>query len=95
MTEASIVSEIIKKANRRPLCKAIKVHVGVYSLAGTPDVHITQRGRSFWFEVKRPTRRRAVTKKQRHELDQWNLAGAVAYVVTSWDEVQKFLDDEL
>lgn len=93
MPESRISGKIIRNANKRPSCKAIKIHGGVYTTKGTPDIHITQRGRSYWLETKTPEKRRTAKKKQRYELSRWKAAGALTAVVCSWEEVEEILND--
>lgn len=69
--------------------KMVKLHGSQFSKAGTPDLHITYRGRSIWVEAKRDDGK--ATKLQEHELDQWGKAGAIVGVVRTVEELQELL----
>ena len=54
MSETAITRRILRAINARPDAKAIKLHGSGWMEVGTPDIHATVAGRSFWLEVKRP-----------------------------------------
>ena len=88
-TEAAIVYRIMEKLRRLPQTKALKLHGSVFGERGTPDIHVTRKGRSYWLEVKQPGCK--PTLLQVHRLKQWREAGAIAAVVHSWEEVRDLL----
>ena len=88
-TEAAIVYRIMEKLRRLPQTKALKLHGSVFGERGTPDIHVTRQGRSYWLEVKQPGCK--PTLLQVHRLKQWKDAGATAAVVHSWEEVRELL----
>lgn len=58
---------------------------------GEPDMHVTCRGRSCWFELKTGSDR--LSEIQQHRLDNWRRAGAVAGEVRSVEDVKELLGD--
>lgn len=84
MTETALTRRILGALNALPRCKAIKLHGSRYQQAGTPDIHATARGQSFWLEVKLPGYE--PTRLQSLRLREWAEAGAVARVVRSVEE---------
>ncbi len=63
----------------------IKVHGGPYQQAGIPDLLGCLDGRFIGLEVKIPERKNTLTKLQEQTLNEINLAGGIAEVVTSVD----------
>ena len=51
----------------------------------------TPRGLFLALEVKRPSNRKGVTVAQKKQLIEWRMAGAIAGVVTSVDDVRELL----
>lgn len=62
---------------------------GAQGRKGEPDLHVTVRGRSCWFEVKAGEDQ--LTELQKHRLAKWRRAGAVAGEVRSVADVQELL----
>ena len=89
-TESVIIRRIMERLKELPQTKAIKLHGSIYIESGTPDIHITHKGRSYWCEVKQPGR--VLTQLQAQRLREWENAGATVGVVHSWDEVRKILN---
>lgn len=89
MTESNLVRRIMDKVSelRRSglRIKAVKFHGNQYTEAGTPDLHITFEGRSYWLEVK--TGDYEPTELQKHRMNEWSESGAVSHVVRSVDAV--------
>lgn len=56
--------------------KAVKYHSEGHGRAGTPDVHVTYRGRSSWIELKAPGEK--PTDRQLIEQSEWRKAGAIS-----------------
>lgn len=90
MTEHAIVRRILRALNALPNAKAIKIHGGPYTESGTPDIHLTYRGWSYWLEVKQPGG--TPTPIQWQRLKEWESAGATVAVVTSWEDVAHLLE---
>ena len=88
-TESAIVQRIMTQLKQLPNTKALKLHGSIYAERGTPDIHITHQGRSYWCEVKQPGCMLTLIQAQR--LKEWQDAGAIVGVVHSWDEVRKIL----
>lgn len=84
MSERSLTRRILKALNTTPLCKAIKVHGGVYQEVGTPDIIGCCRGAFFAIEVKDGAP--PLSKMQKRRGKEWKSAGGCVTVVRSWDE---------
>ena len=89
-TESVVIRRIMERLKELPQTKAIKLHGSIYIESGTPDIHITYKGRSYWCEVKQPGR--MLTQLQAQRLKEWENAGATVGVVHSWDEVRNILN---
>ena len=89
-TESAIVQRIMTQLKQLPNTKALKLHGSIYAERGTPDIHITHKGRSYWCEVKQPGC--VLTPLQAQRLKEWQDAGATVGVVHSWDEVREVLN---
>ena len=87
--ESSITARIVRHLKQRG-CWYAKIHGGGYARAGLPDLVVIDRGRTFWFEVKRPGGK--PTQLQALEHERMRAAGAQVYVVTSWEEVEGVLE---
>lgn len=59
--------------------KFLKLHGSQFSETGTPDIHVTFEGRSFWIEAKIDDEKPSDIQEQR--LIEWGSAGAVTGVV--------------
>lgn len=70
--------------------KALKIHGNQYMEAGTPDVHVTINGRSFWIECKRSEREKP-TEIQVRRLKEWEDAGAIVSVCRSLGDFKELL----
>ena len=93
MSESTLLKNVIStlramRAEGHPI-KWLKIHGNQYQEAGTPDLHITYRGYSFWIELKTDAGR--VSAIQRQRLKEWGDAGACARVCRSVDEVVDLL----
>lgn len=92
MNEHAMNAAVVRALNAIPGCKAIKIGAGRYMRKGTPDIHATFNGRSFWLEGKRAGER--PTPIQRAELLGWATAGAVAAVYRSAAEAVAIVKGE-
>lgn len=93
VSESALITKILAwvREQRRagvPI-KAIKLHGNAYVESGTPDLHITLRGRSFWIEVKKPGGKTTALQDQR--LSEWRTAGAEVAVVRSLEELKRLV----
>lgn len=88
--EVSITRSIVAYLNGLPGGRAEKLK-GSSSGSGKADVNACYRGRSLRIEVKTPDDRNTASKKQEHNLEKWERAGAVVMVVYSKKAVMKFL----
>jgi hypothetical protein len=70
--------------------KAIKFHGNAFTEAGTPDLHVTINGRSFWIECKRSEREKP-TEIQVRRLKEWEDAGAIVSVCRSLGDFKELL----
>lgn len=59
-------------------------------MQGTPDLHLTIDGASYWVETKRPGAK--ATPLQEHRLSQWRDAGARTAVVDSLEAFRELID---
>lgn len=69
--------------------KALKIHGNQYTESGTPDIHITCLGRSFWVELKVGDNQPKKIQQQR--LKEWAESGAEVCVAYSVDDVRNLL----
>ena len=90
MTETALTYDILKALNALPCCKAIKLHGSRYQEAGTPDVHATAEGQSYWLEVKKDDEE--PTRLQAQRLKEWAAAGAITGVVRSVEEAVEIVN---
>lgn len=90
MLEKDIVRAILKEL-RGAGAFAIKTH-GSPQFAGLPDIIGCLNGRFFALEVKRPGGYYGVTDRQQAVLDQVTVAGGIAKVVTSVEDVKYLLE---
>ena len=88
-TESSIVARICANLKRRGIW--FEKSIGnAYSRRGRPDLMVIIKGFAFFLEIKRPGGK--PTPLQEHRLAQLRAAGAVAAVVTSWEETAQLLN---
>ena len=92
MKESSIVKAILKYLNILPECFAWKEHGGMYGTAGIPDIIACIGGKFYGFEVK--TERGKPTAFQEAAMRKIRLAGGIAAVVRSVDDVKTVLNAE-
>ena len=92
MKESSIVKAILKYLNIMPECFAWKEHGGMYGTAGIPDIIACIGGKFYGFEVK--TERGKPTALQEAAMRKIRLAGGIAAVVRSVDDVKTVLNAE-
>lgn len=92
MKESSIVKAILKYLNILPECFAWKEHGGMYGTAGIPDIIACIGGKFYGFEVK--TERGKPTALQEAAMRKIRLAGGIAAVVRSVDDVKTVLNAE-
>ena len=94
MKESTVLCDIIRLLERLKAQENqiwwVKIRKGPYQRSGLPDLHITWCGRSIWLEVKRPGKK--ATKLQRHILEEIQKAGGYTGIVSSVEELRKFLD---
>ena len=100
MTEAAIKDKIMKFLRTIPRGFAFKVHGSPMQMAGMPDILFwcwlfPKAGMpdrlAFAFEVKRPGEK--PTRLQTLRMEELAHAGVCTHVVTSVDDVRKFLAD--
>ena len=87
--ESDIVAAILRYLRTVPGCFAWKTHGGRYGTAGIPDIIACVEGRFFAFEVK--TESGKVTPLQAATIQKILVAGGMAAVVRSVDEVRAIL----
>ena len=87
--ESDIVAAILRYLRTVPGCFAWKTHGGMYGTAGIPDIIACVEGRFFAFEVK--TESGKVTPLQAATIQKILVAGGMAAVVRSGDEVRAIL----
>lgn len=92
MKESSIVKAILKYLNILPECFAWKEHGGMYGTAGIPDIIACIGGKFYGFEVK--TERGKPTALQEATMRKIQVAGGIAAVVRSVDDVKTVLNAE-
>ena len=90
MSETAITRSILKRLNAIDGVKAIKLPGGPMLERGTPDIHVTARGRSVWLEVKRPGE--TPSKIQEKRIKEWAEAGAEVAVVTSVEQAMEMVN---
>ena len=61
----------------------VKIHGGLFQLAGLPDLIGCVRGRFIGIEVKKPGKRGTLTERQAHILGLITKAGGLAFVTDS------------
>jgi len=88
--ESSITTSILRTLNNESGVHAVKIHASGEQGRGIPDVLGVAWGRSLAIEVKRPGDKGA-TAIQKHELEQWRKAGAIATVIRTVDEAKQLL----
>lgn len=89
--EAPVTAKIIREIRKLPFAHARKVHADMYGNVGEPDIDACIRGRAVKIECKAPGRIQKVTPRQVAAINAWRSAGAIAMVVTSWEEVEEQL----
>ncbi len=87
--ESIIVRKILTYLNSQENCRALKRHGGRLR-GGEPDISGSYYGRHFEFEVKR-TKKDKPTPRQLSCMRKWKDTGAFVAVVTSVEEVVKYL----
>ena len=90
MTRESIIQKSIVRYLRGLGAWCLKVHGSPYQRAGVPDLLCCHKGIFYAFEVKRSDER--ATPIQAHELEQVQMAGGTATVVTSVEDVQSLME---
>jgi len=90
--ESTITANIKKYINSLPEAKCEK-WPGTQFGGGQPDLFACVKGKTYLFEVKRPSKTYTLTQLQARELSLWKDAGATAEVVTSVAEVKKILEN--
>jgi Holliday junction resolvase len=89
MDEATLTRKVVKYLNSLPGVVAWKIHQGPYSRAGIPDVLGCQYGEFFAIEMKAPGKEKNVSDLQRNALENVELAGGRAYVMSSLRQVKE------
>lgn len=90
MRESAIQRGVLRFLNDLPETKAIKLHVGPYMPAGTPDVLCVHEGHAIFFEIKAPGKEPSRVQSLAHR--QWSDAGASVYTVSSVTETRQIMD---
>ena len=88
-----VVKPILDYLNSLPGSKAIKVHGGIYSERGTPDILGCVKGRTVAFECKRGATEKA-EEIQEWRLAEWQAAGAITGRVDTVEQVRKLLSED-
>ena len=88
-----VVKPILDYLNSLPESKAIKVHGGIYSERGTPDILGCVKGRTVAFECKRSATEKA-EEIQEWRLAEWQAAGAITGRVDTVEQVRKLLSED-
>jgi len=91
MLEKDIVNQIMKYLKGLPSCWLFKMHGGMYSTSGVPDIIVCLNGRFIAFEVKTETGK--LTMLQESTLRKINAAKGNAYKVTSLQEVREIIQN--
>ena len=92
MTSERSITAAIQKYLKSIGAKAVKIHGGPMSHAGTPDILGAYRGTPLALEVKKPGGH--LSKIQIHELLEWKKAGAIAGKVESVQDVKNLIEGE-
>ena len=87
--ESAITKSIIDLFNQIPGSWWMKKHGSAWGRRGVPDVFFVFGGRFFAFEVKQPGEQ--PTRLQRIEASKLRMAGAIAQVVHSANDVRSIL----
>ena len=91
MLEKDIVTAIMRYLRGLPHCFCFKMHGGMYSTAGIPDIICCFHGNFYAFEVKTETG--TGTQLQLNTIKKITAAGGQAFVVRSVDEVKGIIED--
>lgn len=86
--EKDVVKSILEWLNSLPMCKARKVHGGMFS-AGEPDIDCVINGLSVKIEVKSPGNQ--PTENQLKRINEWKSAGCLAF----WTDNLHFVKETL
>jgi penicillin-binding protein-related factor A (putative recombinase) len=82
--EKHLVNRIREKLKKLfPGILIIKIHGGLFQMAGLPDLIICYKGRFIALEVKLPGKEKTLTKLQKTWLRRVRKAGGIAYMITS------------
>ena len=92
MLEKTIQRKILTYLRSRNDCVAFKVAQGPYSQKGISDIICCCRGKFYAFEVKTVTGR--ATPLQKQFISRVNIAGGVASIVRSVDDVKAILEEK-
>ena len=91
MSEAKLVTKIKKALKKEYGGRWVKIHGGPYQEAGVSDILGCYKGKFYAIEVKLPGKERTLTELQQIFINDINAAGGKATMVTSVEEVLKFI----
>ena len=94
MKEATVVKNIRRALDLHFPGFYFKTHGGPFQLAGLPDIVGLHRGRFIGIEVKCPGKEKNLTDRQQHVIDRITLAGGIAFMATSPNQVLAKLKGE-
>ncbi len=86
MRENDLIMHIKRYLATLPKCFFWKEHGGQYGTAGIPDLIVCYKGRFLGLEAK--VGKNKPTKLQEHTIEQIRIAGGIAVVVRSVDDVK-------
>lgn len=88
MKESTVVKHIVEKALDRYFPGFyFKTHGGLYQRVGLPDIIGLHKGRFIGIEVKVPGKEDTLTEKQAQTIKRIQLAGGIAFMATSPEQV--------
>jgi len=93
--ETKLVENILKAIHKKWGGFWVKIHGGPFQARGLPDLMGCLKGRFCGFEVKMPGEEHSFTPIQEYRVKQIQKAGGIAGMVTSFEELDKILQDSL
>jgi hypothetical protein len=87
MLEKDVVKSIRKALDKHYPGFYFKTHGGPFQRAGLPDIMGVHQGRFIGIEVKRPGKKHNESSIQEYVRNRISLAGGIAFVATSQEEV--------
>ncbi len=90
MREKNTVRKILNYLKSLDKCFAFKMHGGLYSTSGIPDIICCYKGKFVAFEVKTDIGK--LSKLQEITLEKISNAGGIAHKITSLEQVKSILE---